>query len=113
MAKRQLSIYCDDSVVDRIDDFSSEMDAESRSEAGKELLLDGVKRYERRQRMPPGGNLLKEAVGIGAISTVIALSIGLGLASYEVLQLAGGFAGVSVMIGMIYGAMVVRARGVV
>lgn len=111
MAKRQLAIYCDEAVA-AADDFEQEMGVESRSEAGRELLLQGYEKYQRQKRMPAGSGLLKEAAAIGVVSAVIALSIGLALGSHDVLRLAGGFGGVTLMFGMIYAAMVARARGV-
>ena len=112
MAKSQLNIYCDEELDSVVEELTDNGEAEHRSEAGRKLLRKGAEQYQRHKRMPPGGTLLKDAISIGTVATVIALSIGVGLVSQDVLRLAGGFGGVTLLLGIVYAAMLARARGV-
>lgn len=110
MSSEQLNITCSDEVDEYVETLRETGAGDTRSEVGLKLLKSGIERHRQRQRKPPGTNVLKQCVWISFVASILALSVGVGLTSTDVLQLAGGFAGVTALFALIYGAMLLHAR---
>lgn len=105
-----MNIRLDDDTLDTIEEIETRMGAETRGEAAREIIDDGIERYRQRQRMPDGAPVVRQGILMALVASVVALSVGVGLGSGDVMRLAGAFGGVAVLLGVIMGAMTVHAR---
>lgn len=110
MSNRQRSIWLDDTTVKRVDKVGEQIDAGNRSEAVSQLLDEGIERHKQRQRMPDSAVVVRHGILTSLLAFVVALAVGTGLGSEEVMWLAGTFGGTAVLLSLVMGAMVVHAR---